>query len=87
MAVTKEAKDLKQRMAVPPIPQKAPRDRRDRDRNRIRMEITPAQCVIFISILYERLHSLSKTDPEFKVLYNTYHSLKVQYDKLPGESK
>lgn len=81
MALT--AKELKEQMAIPPgsIPAAKPRDRKDRERNRIRLEITPVQCQGFIEMLGIKLRTMGSGHADFKELYTIYRALKVQMEK------
>lgn len=73
--------ELKKKMALPPIPIAPTKDRKDRDRTRIRMEIGMDQCSNLMDIIHLQLVGLTVKDEAFKPLYNLFHSLQTQYKK------
>jgi hypothetical protein len=83
MSGSSDARGLKKKMAVPPIPQPAPHGRSHgrRDRSRIRMEISRDQCAAFIEILSRELRSTPVGSKEFKSLYGIFWTLKTQMDR------
>lgn len=83
----KTAAEIKQEMAIPPIPQQRTKDRKRRDRTRIRMEISVDQCSEFITMIGDRLRAITLDAPEFQSLYVIYHSLKSQYEKATGNKQ
>jgi hypothetical protein len=75
-------KELKKRMALPPIPQAPTKDKRGgRDRSRVRLEISPEQCRELMELMSVKLRSMDVSSPAFRHLYTTYSNLKIQLDK------
>lgn len=81
--MAKKADELKKEMALPPIPQQPRKDRHgERNRSRVRMEVSLEQAAFFTGVLADKLEQLKKESAEFKNLYTLYWSLKIQIEKV-----
>lgn len=77
---SKETAEIKRDMALPPIPQQAPRgDRsRGRDRNRLRMELSTIQGEWIVGLIADAMKGMNIDDPLFHSVYTIRKSLTDQ---------
>lgn len=79
--MTVTGKELKEGMALPPIPQQASRTHHGRNRDRIRMELSPERAKWLVDMITTAMKTMDIDSADFRDVYPLYRALSDQIAK------